>query len=223
MQHSFTLLKKLYLNKTAEAYPLFWIIRGKNLVITRGKTGTRTLLKHSDFSCINTILTLNKLNQLVYEQEYDVHIIVREPEDRFKSGIFEDWYVYNAAGEYFINVSKNTTEEQWIKTVQTFINTSLQSFDRRDPTSNFHIGNWLHNVQTLIHNYSGKVKLWNFLDFSNLLLHLEIKETEKINAKTTKPFYSEFFKAYENVDGETKNTIQEFIEPDRQIWKELFT
>lgn len=223
-ENTFNLLRNLHHLKLIGPSPIFWIIKDKNIVVTRGKTGTRTLLRESTYSSDDTFLTLTDLNKLIYEERYHLHLLVREPLQRFRSGIFEEWYIRRK--EIFKQLYENVDNPvYWEEEVYLHVENLLAELKTKENAlrRNFHVGNWLEDVKTLLTCYKGYVELWNFADLQKLLEKLKYDIVDdKYNSVDQKELSAQFLQTYDNLSLETKEKIINYIKPDIDIWNELF-
>lgn len=224
IKYTFNLLGDLHRLKFKKTSPIFWIIKDRNIVVTRGKTGTRTLLRESTYSPEDTLLTLTDLNKLIYEENYQLHLLVREPLQRFRSGIFEEWYITRK--EIFKQLHENVDNlVYWEEEVYLHVENLLAELKTENNalSRNFHIGNWLEDVKTLLTCYKGHVELWNFTDLQKLLEKLKYDIVDDThNSVNRKELSAQFLQTYDNLSLITKEKILNYVKPDINIWNELF-
>jgi hypothetical protein len=224
-------------------YPFYWAIKGKNIVITTGKTGTNTLKYYSDSTSDDGFLNLHLLLNYVYEKGFKIHILMREPNSRFKTGIFQELLLiyqklskpYNKIPKIDLTNIKKWNEDEWVINLEKFIieyidilnNEDLKDVDNKftdEPYFNFHIGNWLNIVSNLLSIFTlDKVKIWEYTDFNKLLSYLDCNEKNDkvINKSEDKPFINEYLKAYNKLSNDTRVKISIYLNDEVKIWDEL--
>ena len=196
------------------AYPLFWAVKNDNIIITRGKTGTRTILKHCDFSCEDTQLSGTEVLSLI-KNSNTVHFLIREPLDRFRTGIIEDYLLsYNYSTEHLTDSDINMDE---------FVNKRINELEYINPRTSFHTGNWLADVKTFIERYSDlKYLIWDFKDYAQLMEYCDIDSSDKNNTISMKPEISKaMIQQYDSLSDLTKNKILEYLYTEIVIYKKL--
>jgi hypothetical protein len=231
-------------NGTDGFFPFYWAIKGKNIVITNGKTGTNTLKYYSEQTSDEGFLTLHILLNLVYEKGFKIHILMREPNSRFKSGIFQEILLLkdnpkiknNNVPDIDINITniKKWNEDEWIINLEKFITDFIDIIISKNNKnniknkvetyfSNFHISNWLYIVKYLRLIFpDSKIKIWEYKHFDKLLAYLDCDiDDTKINTSENKPFVKEYLNAYSKLSENVRNKICMYVNDDVEIWNEL--
>jgi hypothetical protein len=214
-------------------FPFYWIKIGKNIIITKGKTGTNTLKHYSDVNSETSYMNLYTMLENVYNGDYKIHALIREPNSRFKSGIFQEVLMLrDNLSDYSKDLNKlnfdninEWNDKDWIFNLENFIITFINILSKdRVGEYTFHTGNWLHHVKYLMFIIpNNSLKIWKHTEFSRLLSYLDCDIEEKIvlNSAENKPFINEYIKAYSKINDNVKNKISKYLENEVKIWNEL--
>jgi hypothetical protein len=228
-------LKYLHYGTVGNYIPFYWAIKGKNIIITKGKTGTNTLKYYSDTTSENGYINLYNILENIYKENFKIHILIREPNSRFKSGIFQEvsmciqnHNLSNYSKELNkINFSKidNWNDEEWVSNLENFIIDFINNIiENKTEKYTYHVGNWLHYIKYLKMMFpKNSIKIWQYTDFNKLLFYLDcdIKENTVFNSSEEKPFINEYLNAYNKLSDDVKNKISMYLHDDVEIWNEL--
>jgi hypothetical protein len=203
------------------SWPLWWTVKNNNLIVTRGKTGTRSLKEISNYSSEDTTVPFKNIEDLINNKNYCLHFVIRNPIDRFKSGILEDWYVNVWPMIRNLNVEEKIN---WDATVDQYVKYRIASTLNSNARSQFHIGNWLEDVETLITYFNNSIhKVWDFNNIKELIEYLG--EDPKINVNDSRykerSFRELFVNAFDNLSDSTKKLINQYLHREIQIYNRL--
>jgi hypothetical protein len=202
---------------TRRGYPLFWVVKDKNIIITRGKTGTRTLLRVCDYSSEDTTLKSNQLMDML-ENGYRLHFVIREPADRFRSGILEDW---EHSMHYSLTEINKVSDNDWDDVVNKFVLAIVKERQKYPNSRQFHTGNWLSDVETVTSAVTN-AHYWKLSDLPELLKQMACSY-EYINTTALKGEYNkQFLEAYDRLPESTMNLVKQYLQPDIEVYKRIF-
>ena len=204
-----------------QGWPIWWAIKDNNIIITRGKTGTRTLLEFCDYSCVDTNITFREIEDLIINKGYCLHFVIRDPFDRFRSGLLEDWFINVWPMIKDLNIEEKI---DWDTVVDRYVKYRLSIISDSTIRSQFHTGNWLKDVETLVRYFNKyNYKVWNFDNLYKMKKSLGKDLDIKNNDSNTKGYFRILFiKAFNNLSLETKDLIYQYLDCDIKAYNKLF-
>lgn len=220
MKTDISLIYLMNKNNKIGSWPLFWIVKNNNIVITNGKIGTMTLKSICDYSCHDKILTGNELITMVKEKGFNLHFVIREPKSRFDSGIFEEW-CYNL--DYKFNFLNTDSID-----AKSFTEYRLSILNSASKYSQYHTGNWLKGILEIMSLLPEKFyKIW-LLDELYLLLEslgvdktIKLHETKSIDGSAPLDIYNKFANAYHQLPKSTVKKINRYLTDEKILYDEL--
>jgi len=220
-------LIKILHNGTSGHYPFFWSIIGKNIIISNGKIGTTTLRRYSEFTSDDLSINLDYLLKFIHTKNFKIHILIREPHSRFKSGILQELLTINLIhskdeiDELMIDISniENWDETEWIRNLENFINYKIFKLDfinykidkLHKNDFNCDKSNYFYKESTpIIYNY-------HFGNWLNIVINLlQIIPTDKIKIWE----YTDLNKLLSYLDCNTQENIKLNASEDKSVIKE---
>lgn len=194
--------------------PLIWFVKDKNIIVSHGKTGSTTIRSISDYSCFDTVLSGNRLIEMINNEGYKLHVVLRDPIDRFRSGILEE---FDISVKYTYDDITITAD-----TVSSFIHNKLHELNKPG-ARNYHIGNWMDDIVQL-KNYvidDASIYVWDFAQLPKLLENLNSSNVV-LNATSSKPqVCKDFLSMYDTLSDEIKEKIKKYLTPDLLNYKEM--
>lgn len=189
------------------SYPLFWVVKNKNIIISNGKIGSSTLRNSCDYSCYDNKITSKGLLYMINNQGFRVDFVIREPRSRFRTGILEDWFVS-------INYDFESYDIE-MSDVTNFVLRRLEDTVYSVPRSQYHIGNWLDDVVTLTEYLpKGSYRIWDLSDFTQLLNELTITQTFKYSNSEKPQVCNRFLELYDNLPNSVTEKVEEYLEEE---------
>jgi hypothetical protein len=152
-------------------------------------------------------------------QGYNLHFVIRDPLDRFRSGIIQEWaetikYDYDSYDIDKIDI------EAFVLYHLSMLEANKNS--REHELYQFHTGNWLSKVIDII-NYLPKetpYKIWNLHELSELLNFLEVESIHK-NDKPSGSSRSQLSIMYDKLSKKTVSKIVEYLNNEITIYNQL--
>ena len=218
----------------------------KFLFYTAGKIGTRTLMHTNGMKDIaplqDTIFSLRKeiLDLMILKKESTgkkIVILIREPVSRFHSGLFE--LIGKILGGPFIrqimeqggDISFLDDPSFWVKYTEACLRFSAKlwlphkEFDSH--RWQYHIGNWLHDAETVSELFTDSIIL-NVKDLSNFLVSNGMPDSHK-NPYTniipieyeydTKKVFDAFIQGLELLPHKARFT--NYLAPEKECYERL--
>jgi hypothetical protein len=202
-------------------FPLFWIIKDSNIIISKGKIGTATLVSICDYSCYDRNITGNELISLVEDNGFTVHFLMREPKERFRVGMLEDWCGSNDYNPelYKLNLAQFNNVEEFVSNRISLVEKSTYEQDF------FHIGNWLSDVITIIEYLPNEsYKIWKLDELSLLLFSIGVENVDKTNQTRNKPkICQHFLDSYDRLPKNLVERIENYLTPETKLYHKLIS
>ncbi len=200
----------------------FFVVKN-NIIFCAGKCGTTTLNEVCDYGFNDSSITSKELLSMI-NQGFTVHFVIRDPLERFRSGIIQEWaeaikYHFECYNIDIINIEAFVLYH--LSTLEANNNIKEYSYQ-------FHIGNWLTKVIDII-NYIPKEtpsKIWDLREISELLNFLEIEPVHKNYTPRDSSLVQhtarvKLGKMYDNLSKTTENKILEYLNNEIAIYNQL--
>lgn len=187
-------------------------------IITTGKHATTFLETHCD-NCIDYTYTendfINSLNLFSYRDDRKYMFLVREPLDRFLSGLFSDWKFYIRNTLKIFNVS--ITHQNILKSInEDFLYNLI--LNQNILINSHHCGNWLKFISYIkISKPIPKLDFINYKDRKNLFKTLGLENKPIINARN-----DEYKISYEDLSLDSKEIVNEYLKNEIRYYNYIF-
>jgi hypothetical protein len=191
-------------------------------IFTTGKHATSFLQTHCDnyidykFSIVNDFSSISKFYEMLSNNDERKHIfLVREPLQRFLSGLASDWKCYVRGTLKIFNVP--TTAQNVLKSIDKDFLDNLITNENLLINAH-HCGNWLKFVlQMKLTDSVSKLTFVKYEDRKKLFLKLGLKDMPIINE--TKSNYKIL---YEDLSSESKGIIDTYLREEIRYYNYIF-